>query len=39
MTSPAATDGRCLHGKGNVGAKAKAGVVAEILAAVRERKA
>jgi threonyl-tRNA synthetase len=28
-----------LHGKGNVGAKAKGEVVAEILAAVRERKA
>ncbi len=28
-----------LHGKGNVGAKPKAEVVAEILAAIRERRA
>ncbi|HXD01532.1 MAG TPA: threonine--tRNA ligase [Verrucomicrobiae bacterium] len=28
-----------LHGKGNVGAKAKGGVVAEILAAIKERRA
>ncbi len=28
-----------LHGKGNVGAKPKADVVAEILQAVRERRA
>ncbi|MGD0348842.1 MAG: hypothetical protein ABSB84_00785 [Verrucomicrobiota bacterium] len=28
-----------LHGKGNLGAKPKAEVVAEILAAIRERRA
>jgi len=28
-----------LHGKGNVGAKAKAEVIAEILASIRERRA
>ncbi len=29
----------CLHGKGNVGAKAKGEVVAEILAAIKQRRA
>jgi hypothetical protein len=31
--------GVCLHGKGNVGAKAKGEVVAEILTAIKERRA
>jgi hypothetical protein len=30
---------KCLHGKGNVGAKPKAEVIAEILAAIKERRA